>query len=56
MKTYWEVEIQLLKFIWTLNTGEYLASRSDRFAHEAADVFSMAGCGTTDPISTISRV
>jgi len=56
MKTYWEVGIQLLKFTSTLDTGEYLASSSGLFARKTADVFSMARCGTTDPISTMSRV
>jgi hypothetical protein len=55
MKTYWEVEIQLLKFTSTLYTGENLASRSGRFAPEAADVISIAGCGTRGPTSTMSR-
>lgn len=32
MKTYWEVEIQLVKFTSILDTGEYLTSRSGRYA------------------------
>jgi len=56
MKTYCEVGIQFLKFTWTLNKGEYLASCSGRFAHEATDVFWMVGCGTTGPISRIPRL